>query len=146
MSDRGLLEQPSAGRENNPIADAIAAMDRAKFIPVWDRVPYALHVEIDKIFKCLIAWEKQQAETGQEPDAIVRHDADGRVYAVLRGRDNPLPDKTLLYAQPQQYIEVDGIRVDAEWVRDMRGRYDAMDIKLQRTAALHAVVRQELKP
>ncbi|MGL5103093.1 MAG: hypothetical protein ACRC6N_11295 [Plesiomonas sp.] len=34
---------------------AVAAMHRAKAIPVWDSVPYELHVELDAIFNALSA-------------------------------------------------------------------------------------------
>jgi hypothetical protein len=55
---------PKTGRTNErapvdtqaqaePAADAIAAMKRAKLLPVWDSVPHSLHVELDVIFKFL---------------------------------------------------------------------------------------------
>lgn len=43
------IPQPAA------VPDAIAAMNRAKALPVWEEVPHALHGELDVIFRALSA-------------------------------------------------------------------------------------------
>lgn len=55
------------------ITEAIAAMERAKELRVWDHINHALHVELDVIFKYLAATQAPSAPVA--PDERVAFEA-----------------------------------------------------------------------
>lgn len=50
-----LAAVPAAAPIVQPVGNAVAAMKRAKALPVWGSIPHALHVELDTIFAALAA-------------------------------------------------------------------------------------------
>lgn len=80
---------------------AIEAMDRAKKLPVWDRINHALHVELDTIFKALSKRPVAQ-QAVQDKDAVADVIAERQRQMAVEGwtpeHDDEHSDRSLAQA------------------------------------------------
>jgi hypothetical protein len=84
LSANALTDQPSGAICQPAQAEAVAAMERAKKLPVWDDINRDLHKELDIIFRAL----SMAASPAPAVQAVDARTDDERV-AVQFYRDNP---------------------------------------------------------